>query len=87
MPDTETKNIGLRGVTVADTRISLVDGKQGLLMYRGFAIETLAEKATFEEVVFLLLMGHLPNKAELGATTGAMREFRPLPPSAEPHTT
>ncbi|MBI5498880.1 MAG: citrate/2-methylcitrate synthase [Deltaproteobacteria bacterium] len=83
MPEVETKNIGLRGVTVADTRISLVDGEKGLLNYRGYAIETLAQQSTFEEVVFLLLMGRLPSRSELEATTGALRDLRALPASVE----
>jgi citrate synthase len=79
----ETKNTGLRGVTVADTKISLVDGDRGRLVYRGFAIETLAEHASYEETAFLLLMGRLPTKPELAATEAAMREVRGLPASAE----
>lgn len=39
----KTKNIGLRGVTVADTKISDVDGENGVLIYRGYRIEELAK--------------------------------------------
>ena len=39
----KTKNIGLRGVTVADTKISDVDGENGILIYRGYRIEELAD--------------------------------------------
>ncbi|HLB05148.1 MAG TPA: citrate/2-methylcitrate synthase, partial [Thermodesulfobacteriota bacterium] len=46
------KNIGLRGVKVADTRISDVDGTNGILIYRGFPIEELAEHSTFEETSY-----------------------------------
>lgn len=42
------KNIGLRGVTVADTKISRIDGQNGVLIYRGFRIEELARDSTFE---------------------------------------
>ena len=59
------KNIGLRGVTVADTKISFIDGDNGILIYRGYRIEELAEKATFMEVAFLILYGYLPNRGEL----------------------
>jgi citrate synthase len=66
MPETpETKNIGLRGVKVADTRISDVDGQKGNLIYRGFSICDLVQYSTFEEVSFLLLNDHLPNQGEL----------------------
>jgi len=61
----ETKNIGLRGIKVADTRISDVDGERGILIYRGFNICDLVACSTFEEVSFLLLNDHLPNAEEL----------------------
>lgn len=59
------KNTGLRGVTVADTRISFIDGGQGILIYRGYRIEELAEKSSFEETAYLLLEGELPDEGEL----------------------
>lgn len=59
------KNIGLRGVIVADTKISFIDGEKGILVYRGYRIEELAQKSTFPEVAYLLLHGSLPNKTEL----------------------
>jgi citrate synthase len=65
----KTKNIGLRGVTVADTKISNVDGENGILIYRGYRIEDLARNSTFEETAYLLLHDDLPNDQEL-------REFR-----------
>ena len=61
----ETKNIGLRGIKVADTRISDVDGEKGILIYRGFNICDLVVYSTFEEVSFLLLNDRLPNAEEL----------------------
>jgi citrate synthase len=61
----DTKNIGLRGVKVADTRISDVDGEKGVLIYRGFNVIELARSSTFEEVSFLLLHDRLPNREEL----------------------
>jgi len=61
----ETKNIGLRGVKVADTRISDVDGEKGNLIYRGLNICDLVVHSTFEEVSFLLLYDYLPKAEEL----------------------
>jgi citrate synthase len=61
----ETKNIGLRGVKVADTRISDVDGEKGNLIYRGINICDLVSYSTFEEVSFLLLHDRLPTAEEL----------------------
>ena len=43
------KNVGLRGVTVADTKISFIDGDNGILLYRVYRIEELANSYTFEE--------------------------------------
>ena len=42
--------------------ISFIDGDKGILQYRGYAIEELAEKATFLEVAYLLIYGELPTK-------------------------
>jgi len=61
----DVKNIGLRGVKVADTRISDVDGENGILIYRGYNIIDLVRSSTFEEVSFLLLNDHLPTQEEL----------------------
>jgi citrate synthase len=58
-------NTGLRGVTIASTKISDVRGREGKLIYRGYLISDLAEKTTFEEIVYLLLNEKLPNKKEL----------------------
>jgi citrate synthase len=58
-------NTGLRGITIASTKISDVRGKEGKLIYRGYLISDLAEKTTFEEIVYLLLYEKLPNEKEL----------------------
>ncbi len=60
-----TKNIGLRGVKVADTKISHVDGENGILIYRGYRIEDLAKNSTFEETAYLLLHDRLPGASQL----------------------
>jgi citrate synthase len=57
-------NTGLRGVTIANTRICEVDGKNGRLIYRGYRIQDLAQ-ASYEEVVHLLLYEYLPMAEEL----------------------
>jgi citrate synthase len=74
-----TKNIGLRGVKVADTRISHVDGTNGVLVYRGYRIEALAENSTFEETVFLLHHEELPTAGELEAFTQQLVAGREVP--------
>ena len=55
---------GLEGAVVADISTSYIDGNVGELIYSGYAIEDLAEKATFEEVLFLLFNNRLPKLAE-----------------------
>jgi citrate synthase len=73
------KNIGLRGVTVADTAISFIDGRQGILIYRGYRIEELAESSTFMETAYLLLNGRLPSKQELNEFDLTIRQARNVP--------
>jgi len=74
------KNIGLRGIPVADTKVSYIDGIKGELQYRGFRIEDLAQYATYEEVAHLLIHGHLPSKDELAAFDKRLKAARALPP-------
>jgi citrate synthase len=73
------KNGGLRGVKVADTKISFIDGKQGILIYRGYRIEKLAEKSSFPETAYLLLNGILPKKEELEIFTNQIAGARQVP--------
>lgn len=62
---TEQVMKGLEGVVVAETKTSLVDGQNGVLIYGGYKIEDLAENALFEDVVFLLWNERLPKADEL----------------------
>jgi citrate synthase len=73
------KNIGLRGVTVADTKVSFIDGDKGVLIYRGYRIEDLAANASFMEVVHLLLNGDLPTKSQLTELEDRIRSSREIP--------
>lgn len=56
---------GLRGVVAAQSAIGDVNGEKGILIYQGYDIHDLAEHSTFEEVVFLLWNGRLPQTSEL----------------------
>ncbi|HET9333906.1 MAG TPA: citrate/2-methylcitrate synthase [Gemmatimonadota bacterium] len=69
---------GLEGVVVAESEISYVDGQEGRLVYRGFSIEDLAERSTFEETTKLLLDGELPSAAELATFRTALAAERSL---------
>ena len=73
-------NTGLRGVVIADTRISDVQGAAGKLIYRGYLIQDLANNSTFEEVAYLLLFEKLPNAAELKAFKAQLAAERDIPP-------
>jgi citrate synthase len=62
---TTTTVAGLEGVVAGESEICYIDGYEGVLSYRGYNIHTLAEHATFEETIYLLWTGKLPNAAEL----------------------
>ena len=64
---------GLRGVVAAQSAIGDVNGEQGILIYQGYDIHDLAEHSTFEEVVYLLWHGRLPNQAELDELKAELR--------------
>ncbi len=74
------KSQGLAGVTAGETAICSVG--QGKLVYRGYAIDDLAEHACFEETAFLLLVGHKPDAAELSAFKDEIVGYRRLPVGA-----
>lgn len=79
MTVTKKKTGGLAGVSAGETAIATV-GKEGKgLTYRGYSIFDLAEKATFEEVAFLLLYGRLPYIKELDSFVARLRHGRDLP--------
>ena len=75
----ETKNIGLRGIEVADTKISNIDGEKGKLIYRGFDILDLTKNSSFEETAYLLLYDKLPTKQELNEFNTKLVEARYIP--------
>ena len=59
---------GLEGVVAAETALSDIDGKQGILWYVGYDIHDLADNATFEEIIYLLHNLELPNQSQLEKT-------------------
>lgn len=75
----EVKNVGLRGVVVADSTISKVDGERGTLIYRGYDIAPLAREGSYEEVVYLLLRNKLPSAAKLDLFKDDLAAARTLP--------
>ena len=77
----DTRNIGLRNIEVADTKICLIDGEKGKLIYRGYDILDLANHSTYEETAFLLLYGDLPIKEELTEFNNKLISLRKIPES------
>jgi len=67
---------GLDGVPAAKSSICWIDGDQGVLEYRGYPIEDLAEKSTFEETSYMLLWDKLPNRTELEKFTRDLQSNR-----------
>ena len=70
---------GLKDVYLDTTTASFIDGEEGKLLYRGYNIHDLAEKSTFEEVIYLLLYGRLPTRQELEAFDQILRANRHIP--------
>ena len=59
--------------------ITFINGEQGILRYRGYPIEQLAEKSSFEAVMYLLIWGELPTDAQLSEFRGKINENATLP--------
>jgi len=76
---------GLENVAIAETSLSYINGEKGRLVYRGIPVEVLAEKASFEEVAFLLWFGYLPNRKELDDLIRFMADSRDIHPEIEDH--
>src|SRR5207245_598907 len=79
----QTKNIGLRNIEVADTKISAIDGINGKLIYRGYDILDLVKESTFEETACLLLNDDLPSKNVLSEFSSRLVEAREIPEGLE----
>lgn len=72
-------NTGLRGVTIASTKISDVNGAEGKLVYRGYLAKDLAGKVSFEELAHLLLFERLPSEEELKKLDQELKNERAVP--------
>ncbi|MBE9040017.1 citrate synthase [Oscillatoriales cyanobacterium LEGE 11467] len=72
----DTYRPGLEGVPAAKSSISYIDGRQGILEYRGIRLEELATQSTFLETAYLLIWGQLPTKEELKSFQHDIRYHR-----------
>ncbi len=90
-----TLDPGYANTGSCSSAITFIDGERGILRYRGYPIEELAEAASFVEVAYLLIYGHLPTAAELAAFDEKLTRhslihedmkkfFEGFPPSAHP---
>src|SRR5712692_9485769 len=70
---------GLEDVVAATSSICFLDGKQGRLLYGGYDIHDLVEHASFEEVVYLLWHGELPNRSQLDQLNAGLITNREIP--------
>ena len=80
---TTTPGAGLEGAVAGESEICFIDGDEGILSYRGYNIHTLADNATFEEVIFLLWNGRLPRRDELERLRTELVTNRPIPKPLE----
>ena len=64
----------LSNTAVCTSRITFIDGDKGILRYRGYAVEELAEKSNFLETAYLIIKGELPDKGHLDAWTNNIKK-------------
>ena len=77
--DEITLHRGLQGVYFDRSATTFIDGKQGVLEYRGYNIHDLAEYSTFEETAYLLIHGNLPTQTQLDEFDSELKGARELP--------
>ena len=71
-----TLDTGYKNTGATKSAITFLDGEEGILHYRGYSIEQLAEKASFLEVSFLLIYGALPTQSELNEFENSIKNIR-----------
>jgi len=72
--DVITLDPGFKNTGSCQSNITFLDGEKGILRYRGYSIEELADKANFLELAFLLIFGHLPNKEQFDKFLADIKE-------------
>jgi citrate synthase len=70
-----TMDPGYKNSGVCKSEITFLDGEEGILRYRGYSIEDLAEKGNFLEVSYLVIFGNLPTKTELTHFENSIRKY------------
>lgn len=79
--DNNSKNVseGLEGAVAGSSEICFIDGKEGKLLYRGYDIDELVEKTSFEEVIYLLWNDYLPQTSQLNELKEKISKYQKLP--------
>ncbi|MBN2145419.1 MAG: citrate synthase [Candidatus Aureabacteria bacterium] len=80
-----TLDEGFANTGACKSSITFIDGEQGILRYRGYPIEQLAEHSRFIEVAWLIIWGELPTKGQLNQFSSLLTEYAPLHTSLEHH--
>ena len=78
-----TLDVGFVNTASCKSAITYIDGDQGILRYRGYPIDQIAENASFLEVAALLIDGELPSQARLDEITQAVAKASVLPEGLE----
>ena len=76
-----TMDNGFANTSTCKSAITYLDGENGVLHYRGYPIEQLAEKSTFLEVSYMLIYGALPTPQQLETFSADMQKHADLPPT------
>src|SRR5438128_1586740 len=79
-PAASVVKAGLEGVVATETKLSMVDGQNGVLVIAGYPIEEIASKVSIEELAMLLWTGHLPSKEEAPGIQHDLSGYRALRP-------
>lgn len=74
-----TLDNGFGNTGSCESAITFLDGEKGILRYRGYPIEQLAEKSVFQEVAYLLYYGELPSQSELSLFKQKVASYSSLP--------
>lgn len=80
VPAASQVKAGLEGVVATETRLSMVDGQNGVLVIGGYPVEEIAGKVSIEELAMMLWTGHLPSKEEAEGIQKDLAAYRALRP-------
>ncbi|MFK7970551.1 MAG: citrate synthase [Bacteroidia bacterium] len=74
-----TLDVGYKNTGATTSAITFINGSEGVLLHRGYSIEELADKASFSEIMYLLLHGELPTQSQLDDLNGNLAKYAEVP--------